>query len=56
MFWIFRQGLRRAADNQPERDRRGVMFDIYDDFCKDVNAFIPYMREKLKEYDDFFLA
>lgn len=32
----------------------GVMFDIYDDFCKDVKAFIPYMREKLKEYDDFF--
>lgn len=32
----------------------GVMFDIYDDFQKDVTAFIPYMREKLKEYDDFF--
>lgn len=32
----------------------GVMFDIYPDFQKDVNAFIPYMREKLKEYDDFF--
>lgn len=32
----------------------GVMFDIYDDFCKDVKAFIPYMRKKLKEYDDFF--
>lgn len=32
----------------------GVMFDIYGDFQKDVKAFIPYMREKLKEYDDFF--
>lgn len=32
----------------------GVMFDIYDDFRKDVKVFIPYMREKLKEYDDFF--
>ncbi|MHB9055386.1 MAG: NADH-quinone oxidoreductase subunit D [Paludibacteraceae bacterium] len=32
----------------------GVMFDIYPDFQKDVKAFIPYMREKLKEYDDFF--
>ena len=32
----------------------GVMFDIYGDFRKDVKAFIPYMREKLKEYDDFF--
>ncbi len=32
----------------------GVMFDIYDDFQKDVKAFIPYMREKLKEYDRFF--
>ena len=29
------------------------MFDIYPDFQKDV-AFIPYMREKLVEYDDFF--
>jgi len=32
----------------------GVMFDIYGDFRKDVKVFIPYMREKLKEYDDFF--
>jgi len=32
----------------------GVMFDIYTDFQKDVKAFIPYMREKLKEYDRFF--
>ena len=31
-----------------------VMFDIYDDFQKDVKAFIPYMREKLVEYDRFF--
>jgi len=29
----------------------GVMFDIPDDFQQDVKAFIPYMREKLKEYD-----
>lgn len=29
----------------------GVMFDIYADFRKDVKAFIPYMREKLKEYN-----
>lgn len=32
----------------------GVMFDIYPDFQKDVKDFIPYMREKLKEYDRFF--
>ena len=32
----------------------GVMFDTYSDFQKDVKAFIPYMREKLKEYDRFF--
>jgi len=32
----------------------GVMFDIYADFQKDVKAFIPYMREKLVEYDRFF--
>ncbi len=32
----------------------GVMFDIYNDFQKDVKAFILYMRDKLKEYDDFF--
>ncbi len=32
----------------------GVMFDIYADFQKDVKAFIPYMREKLREYDRFF--
>ena len=32
----------------------GVMFDIYPDFLKDVNEFIVYMRDKLKEYDRFF--
>ncbi|MGC3979327.1 MAG: NADH-quinone oxidoreductase subunit D [Paludibacteraceae bacterium] len=32
----------------------GVMFDIYPDFQKDVAAFVVYMREKLKEYDNFF--
>ncbi|MEI6752996.1 MAG: NADH-quinone oxidoreductase subunit D [Paludibacter sp.] len=32
----------------------GVMFDLYDEFQQDVKAFIPYMREKLKEYDRFF--
>ncbi len=32
----------------------GVMFDIYPDFQKDVKAFIPYMREKLVEYENFF--
>jgi len=32
----------------------GLMFDIYPDFQKDVKTFIPYMREKLKEYDRFF--
>lgn len=32
----------------------GLMLDIYDDFQKDVSAFVKYMREKLKEYDDFF--
>lgn len=32
----------------------GVMNDIYPDFQKDVKVFIPYMRERLKEYDDFF--
>lgn len=32
----------------------GVMFDIYPDFQKDVKTFIPYMRERLKEYDGFF--
>jgi NADH-quinone oxidoreductase subunit C/D len=32
----------------------GVMFDIYPEFQKDVKAYIPYMREKLKEYDRFF--
>lgn len=32
----------------------GVMFDIYPEFQKDVKEFIPYMREKLKEYDRFF--
>ncbi|NDW19170.1 NADH-quinone oxidoreductase subunit D [Dysgonomonas sp. 216] len=28
----------------------GVMFDIYPNFQKDVKDFIPYMRERLKEY------
>lgn len=32
----------------------GVMFDIYDDFQKDVKAFIPYMRSRLVEYEKFF--
>ena len=32
----------------------GVMFDIYTDFQKDVKTFIPYMREKLVEYEKFF--
>jgi len=32
----------------------GVMFDIYPEFQKDVKSFIPYMREKLKQYDRFF--
>ncbi len=32
----------------------GLMYDIYADFQKDVKTFIPYMREKLKEYDRFF--
>lgn len=32
----------------------GVMFDIYTDFQKDVKAFIPYMRNRLIEYDNFF--
>lgn len=32
----------------------GTMFDIYPEFQADVKAFIPYMREKLKEYDRFF--
>lgn len=32
----------------------GVMFDIYNEFQKDVKSFIPYMREKLVEYDRFF--
>ena len=32
----------------------GVMFDLYPDFQKDVKAFIPYMRGRLKEYDNFF--
>jgi len=32
----------------------GVMFDIYTDFQKDVKTFIPYMREKLIEYEKFF--
>ncbi len=32
----------------------GVMFDIYPEFQKEVKEFIPYMREKLIEYDRFF--
>ena len=32
----------------------GVMFDIYDDFQKDVKAFIVEMRIRLKEYDRLF--
>ncbi|MDH6355749.1 NADH-quinone oxidoreductase subunit C/D [Dysgonomonas sp. PH5-45] len=32
----------------------GVMFDIYDNFQKDVKAFIPVMREALKEYHRLF--
>lgn len=32
----------------------GVMFDIYDDFQKDVKAFIPHMRESIKEYHRLF--
>jgi NADH:ubiquinone oxidoreductase 49 kD subunit 7 len=32
----------------------GVMFDIYNEFQKDVKSFIVYMREKLKQYDRFF--
>lgn len=32
----------------------GVMIDIYADFQKDVKSFIPYMRNKLQEYDRFF--
>lgn len=32
----------------------GVMFDIHAGFQKEVKEFIPYMREKLKEYHRFF--
>lgn len=32
----------------------GVMFDVYDDFEKDVKAFIPIMRKALKEYERLF--
>ncbi|MDR1715649.1 MAG: NADH-quinone oxidoreductase subunit D [Dysgonomonas sp.] len=32
----------------------GVMFDIYPEFQKDVKAFIPLMRKRLKEYDRLF--
>lgn len=32
----------------------GVMFDVYDDFEKDVKAFIPVMRKALKEYERLF--
>jgi len=30
----------------------GVMFDIYSNFQKEVKEFIPYMRKRLKEYDN----
>lgn len=32
----------------------GVMFDIYNQFQKDVKDFVIYMRTKLREYDRFF--
>lgn len=32
----------------------GVMFDIKDDFQKDVKTFIPVMREALKQYNKLF--
>lgn len=32
----------------------GVMFDIYNEFQKDVKAFIPYMRDKVDEYHRLF--
>ena len=32
----------------------GVMYDLHPDFQKDVKAFIPIMRERLKEYDKLF--
>lgn len=32
----------------------GVMFDIKDDFQKDVKAFIPVMRKALKQYNSLF--
>lgn len=32
----------------------GVMFDVHAEFQKEVKAFIPYMRERLKQYDKLF--
>lgn len=32
----------------------GVMFDVYPEFQKDLEEFVPYMREKLKEYHKLF--
>ncbi len=32
----------------------GVMYDLHPDFVRDVKAFIPLMRERLKEYDRLF--
>ncbi len=32
----------------------GVMYDIYKEFQKDVKDFIPYMRDKLNEYNRLF--
>ena len=32
----------------------GVQADIHPDFVKNVKAFIPYMRSKMKEYHDIF--
>ena len=32
----------------------GVMADLHPDFVKQVNEFIPYMREKLKEYHQLY--
>lgn len=32
----------------------GVMFDVHDDFEKDIKEFIPFMREQLKMYHKLF--
>lgn len=32
----------------------GVMYDLHPDFVRDVKAFIPLMRDRLKEYDRLF--